>query len=88
MRATSPVAEARSGVRALALLEGHLPDPPDADALDTLAAAQAAAGRFEEARATAERALEAAGSWSVEQQAQLLLRLEAYGRGEAWTEAR
>lgn len=88
MRATSPVAEARSGARALALLEGHLPDPPDADALDTLAAAQAAAGRFEEARATAERALEAAGSWSVEQQAQLLLRLEAYGRGEAWTEAR
>jgi Flp pilus assembly protein TadD len=77
----------RSGARALALLQGWLPEPPDADALDTLAAAQAAAGRFPEAVTTARRALEAAGNWSVEQQAQLLQRLEAYERDEAWTEA-
>ena len=84
--ATSPQPGVRSGTRALALLDGRLPDPPDADALDTLAAAQAAAGRFAEAVATARRALEAAGEWSVEQQAQLLQRLEAYERDEAWTE--
>lgn len=77
----------RDGARALALLEGHFPLSPEPDALDTLAAAQAAAGDFEGARKTILRALELSKQWPEEMRGGLLRRQAAYGRGEAWIEA-
>jgi Flp pilus assembly protein TadD len=60
--ATVPEAEGRNPERALALARGavELAHPPGARELRALAAAQAAAGRHDEAVRTAERALEAA----------------------------
>lgn len=60
--ATVPEAEGRNPERALVLARGaaELADPPGARELRALAAAQAAAGRHDEAARTAERALEAA----------------------------
>jgi len=85
--ATTPDAELRDGVRALELLQDHLPDPPSPDSLDTLAAAQAAAGDFSAAQGTIVRALDLGADWPEEMRAGLLERQAAYGREEAWIES-
>jgi len=67
----------------------ELTDDPDANMLDTLAAAYAAAGRFEQASATAQAALQRAaaeGNPSLEQE--IAVRLELYRRGEPYVVGR
>jgi tetratricopeptide (TPR) repeat protein len=58
--ATAPDAAVRDGAEAVRLAEAAVADAPDADRLDTLAAAYAETGQFERASATAERARAAA----------------------------
>lgn len=87
--ATHPDAAVRDGGEALRLARHalELAPEPDADLLDILAAAQAEVGRFEQAAATAEKALaaaEAAGNDPLAEQ--IRERLARYGAGRAWRE--
>ncbi len=84
--ATAADDRVRDGARALALLREHFPASHDPDSLDTLAAAQAVAGKFEAAQETILRALELSQDWSPQMRGGLLSRQAAYGRGEAWIE--
>ena len=87
--ATCPDARLRDGARAVALAEhaAALSNQRDAWALDTLAVAYAAAGRFTAAESSAERAQQRA---SLDDQAELAIaietRRELYARGEAFVE--
>jgi len=89
MLATAPDASLRDPEEALRLatqLVGES-EPPSANALDTLAAAQAAAGRSDLAVSTAERALDAARQKPESELARAILaRLARYRAGEAWVE--
>ena len=75
--ATSPVAEARDGERAVELARGVVAEQPALDHLETLAMALAAAGRFDEAIAQQEEVLdrerESAGDTSGERKQRLNL---------------
>jgi spermidine synthase len=69
----------------LAERANELTEDPDANMLDTLAAAYAAAGRFEQAVAAAQAALDraaAGGDPLLEQE--IAVRLESYRRGEPY----
>ena len=77
----------RDGKRALALLNQQFPDPPNPDALDTLAAAFAAAGDFEAAQGMISKAITLSGDWPDEMRAGLLERQASYTRREVWIEA-
>jgi tetratricopeptide (TPR) repeat protein len=90
MLATVDDAALRDGAEALALIDvaESLIDEPDADLLDTRAAAQAAVGRFGEARETALRAVslaraegDAVLARDIEQRAEL------YAAGRAYVES-
>jgi tetratricopeptide (TPR) repeat protein len=87
--ATAPDAALRDPEEALRLAEGLVAQAaaPPADALDTLAAAQAAAGRSELAVRTAEQALEAAERERAGALAAAIrARLARYRAGAAWVE--
>jgi spermidine synthase len=72
----------------LAERANELTDDPDANMLDTLAAAYAAAGRFEHAVATAQAALQrAAAGDDLGLQNEIAGRLALYRRGEPYVEA-
>jgi tetratricopeptide (TPR) repeat protein len=89
--ATDPAADRGDSDRAvrLATRAAELTDRRHATTLDTLAAAYAAAGRFDEAVATARRAAALAGEAGVEElQAQIGARLELYLRREPYRETR
>ena len=77
----------RDGKRALALLNQQFPDPPNPDALDTLAAAFAAAGDFEAAQGMISKAITLSGDWPDEMRAGLFERQASYTRREVWIEA-
>lgn len=86
--ATSPDPAVRAPGEALALARRavELTGSRDADALDALAAAEAANGRFAEAAATARRALALAEAIGASGRAQAIrLRLAGYERGIAYT---
>jgi arylsulfatase A-like enzyme/Flp pilus assembly protein TadD len=87
LRATSPDETLRDGARAVELAEraNELTGGQYSGVLDTLAAAYAAASRFDEAVATAERALELARRASdPELAAEIELRLSLYRRQQAY----
>jgi tetratricopeptide (TPR) repeat protein len=87
--ATAPDPSLRDPDEALRLAEGLVAQAraPSANLLDTLAAAQAAAGRSDEAVATALRALEAAGRMKDDALARAIReRLDRYRSGAAWIE--
>ncbi|MCW5888986.1 MAG: tetratricopeptide repeat protein [bacterium] len=85
--ATSADAAVRRPDEAVQLAEGLARETPTADALDTLAAAYAAAGRFPEAIRTAEAALAAARDAGEPEVAEVVeTRLARYRRGEPFTE--
>jgi tetratricopeptide (TPR) repeat protein len=87
--ATAPDAALRDPDEALRLAEGLVArsNEPPADALDTLAAAQAAAGRIDLAVRTAERALDAAARERADELAAAIrARLARYRAGAAWVE--
>jgi tetratricopeptide (TPR) repeat protein len=91
MLATTPDAELRDGPEALRVLEAALPDPEKArpEELDTLAACQAASGRFEDAVRTARRAVAAARESRAEGYAeQIRARLVLYESGRPYVEER
>ncbi len=88
--ATAPDPSLRDPDEALRLAEGLVAQAraPSANLLDTLAAAQAAAGRSDEAVLTAQRALDAAGRGKAEDLARAIReRLERYRSGAAWVES-
>jgi tetratricopeptide (TPR) repeat protein len=84
--ATAKDSSLREPALAVTLAEraAKLPPGPDAAVLDTLAAAYAAAGRFDEAVATAERALAQAQVPALAEA--LRARLALYRAGRAWSE--
>lgn len=86
--ATCPEPTLRNGGRAAGLAERAiiLAQPPDPGAYDTLAAAYAAAGRFDEARAAQNTAVFLAGRAGLhpETLAAWRARLKLYERGESW----
>jgi spermidine synthase len=85
--ATSPEPELRRGAEAVALAERAVAGTGrrDARALDTLAAAYAAAGRFAEARAAAAEALSRSRAAGDERHApDIAARLALYERGESF----
>lgn len=84
--ATAPDAKLRDGTRAARIVEPLLARTPDDIALlDTLAAAYAESGRFTEARARVQRAIEvAAQRGRTEAVGPLRARLLVYERGEAF----
>lgn len=87
--ATAPDAELRDGAEAVRVAEAlHERAQGDhAEILDTLAAAYAEAGRFEEAVGAARRAIEAAlSSGQSESAAQIQSRLALYEAGQAYHE--
>lgn len=87
--ATAPDASLRDPEQALRLAEGlvALSDAPPANFVDTLAAAQAATGRLEEAVRTAQRALDAAERERSEELARAIrARLARYRAGASWIE--
>jgi hypothetical protein len=82
--ATAPVVEWRDPVFALANATTFAARSRDPDTLEALAAAQAANGRYPEAVASQQRALEAAGAlhWN---DAPMRARLQVYQSGQSWT---
>jgi tetratricopeptide (TPR) repeat protein len=87
--ATAPDVEIQAPADAVHLAEraANITKMGDVRALDTLAAAYAAAGRFDRAIATVERALELAKrSNSDETVPQLNMRIAVYRAGRAWRE--
>ncbi len=87
--ATCPDPQIRDGQEALRLARRacELAGSPHPGLLDTLAAALAATGRFEEARSTAVEAAELAESRGQTQLAeQIRRRSESYAAGQAWYE--
>jgi len=85
--ATCPDASVRDPAAALRLAEALVAEQPGAQELDTLAAAYAAAGRFDEARQAQRRAIAAAEMQGATAAARLFRqRAEAYARGDAWIE--
>jgi tetratricopeptide (TPR) repeat protein len=88
--ATLPPSEGGDGVRAVALAERacQLTDNRAAVSLDTLAAAYAATGRFDEAVATAQKALELARTANQPNLARdIEARLELYRSGRAYSQS-
>lgn len=85
---TTPTTDLADGSRALELLAGWPHAAEDADALDTLAAAHAAAGEWEQAVRLAEQAVELASDWPQEARAPLEERLVAHRAKQRWTEPR
>jgi tetratricopeptide (TPR) repeat protein len=88
--ATEPDPALRNPAEAVRLAEGALEASPRPDPalLDTLAAAYAAAGRFEEALARAEEASMLAARDAPELARAIAQRVEGYRAGRAWVEAR
>ncbi len=86
--ATAAIEALRDPEEAVALAErAALADPPNANYLDTLAAAYAAAGRFEDAVAAAERAVRVAESaGTAPLAAQVRARLPLYRAGRPYVE--
>jgi Flp pilus assembly protein TadD len=85
--ATDPDGERRDGAESLAVARHavQLLPRPDSSALDTLAAAHAAAGEFERASLVAETAMDLAAAGSAEREA-IRQRLELYRRGQPYRE--
>jgi Flp pilus assembly protein TadD len=81
--ATSPQASLRNGRQAVELAEraNQLADGKDVDVLDTLAAAYAEAGRFDDAARTARKAIELAQAGQPDQLSQLNSELKLYEAG-------
>jgi Tfp pilus assembly protein PilF len=89
--ATTPDAAQRDGAAALRVIEPALPDPEKAgaDALDVLAACQAASGRFDDAVRSARRALDRARERGADAYAEeIRARLSLYEAGRPYVEAR
>lgn len=88
--ATSEFAEVRDGPRAISLALRAVEQDRNPSHLDTLAAAYAEAGRFEQAIATQREAIEAAGKLSPEPpealHEELSAHLEAFEAGRPWRE--
>ena len=89
IHATTPDARWRDGVEAVRLAEHAcaLTDYGDPDLLDTLAAAYAAAGRFDDAVKVGRKAVEAA-SGNAEQAADIRARLASYEARQPYTAPR
>jgi tetratricopeptide (TPR) repeat protein len=88
--ATIPATEGGDPIRAVTLAERacQLTDTPTAPYLDTLAAAYAAAGRFNDAVTTARKAIDLANSAGLPQVVkQIESRLQLYRRGRAYRES-
>jgi tetratricopeptide (TPR) repeat protein len=88
--ATSPQAGVRDGRTAVELAQQvcEASDPPRPEYLDTLAAALAESGRFGEAVAAAQRALERASAAGATGLANAIrARLRSYAAGQPWREA-
>ena len=88
LRATCPQAALRNAPQAVALAQAALQSSgrTSADLLDTLAAAYAEAGRFPEAVASAERALEIAQAQTNRLAEEIRARLNLYQRGLPYRE--
>src|SRR5439155_26860248 len=86
IHATNPDARWRNGTEAVRLAEHAcaLTGYRDPDLLDTLAAAYAAAGRFDDAVKIGRRAVEAA-SGNSEQAAEIRARVASYEAGQPYT---
>jgi tetratricopeptide (TPR) repeat protein len=85
--ATCPDVSVRDASEAVRLAEEVVQRKPGAQQLDTLAAAYAAAGRFDEAGDRVERAIELAEAAGAGQASRAFReRAERYARGDAWVE--
>jgi protein O-mannosyl-transferase len=88
--ATCPAASFRDGLLAVALAKQaeHITGGRDASILGTLAAAQAEAGAFAEARATARRARQLAAAQTNTALVNMIdIQAQQYGRGLPWRDA-
>ena len=86
--ATLPKDSMRNGNEALLLAEraASLSNHTNAFVLDTLSAAMAESGRFDEALSTAQAALKIAADRSLRQTNRLTLHIESYSQGKPWRE--
>ncbi len=82
--ATCPVPEYRSGIKALRLAQKALELTPDASILDTLAAAYAEVGKFEDAVRVMQRIITMMGNGDAENLSIYKKHLNAYKEGKPW----